>query len=151
MSENKLIDGVLVTPLSIFADHRGSVMHMLRADAPHFVSFGEIYFSCVNQGVIKGWRRHTRMVQNLAVPAGRIQFVLHDDRPGSATRGITQGIVMGPRATYALLTVQPNIWCAFKGLADGVSVMANCASIGHDPAEGESLALSDLPVTVAWL
>jgi dTDP-4-dehydrorhamnose 3,5-epimerase len=151
MLENKMIDGVLVTPLRVFADHRGSVMHMLRADAPHFVSFGEIYFSTVNDGVIKGWRRHTRMIQNVAVPAGRIQFVLYDDRHDSPTRGNTQQILLGPQDTYALLTIQPNIWCAFKGLSEGASVMANCASIGHDPAEGESLALPDLPVEVKWL
>ena len=30
-------------------------MHMLRADAPHLQGFGEIYFSTVNPGAIKGW------------------------------------------------------------------------------------------------
>jgi dTDP-4-dehydrorhamnose 3,5-epimerase-like enzyme len=40
---------------------RGSVMHMLRADAEHFQGFGEIYFSTVNPGAIKGWHIHREM------------------------------------------------------------------------------------------
>ena len=42
-----MIDGVLVKQLSQIADERGKIMHMLRADEPHFEKFGEIYFSVV--------------------------------------------------------------------------------------------------------
>ena len=34
-----MIDGVVITPLRQIPDERGKVMHMLRADAPHFVAF----------------------------------------------------------------------------------------------------------------
>ena len=37
-----MIEGVLVHSLKQFPDERGSVMHMLRSDAPHFQKFGEI-------------------------------------------------------------------------------------------------------------
>ena len=145
-----MIDGVLVVPLRIIADERGAVMHMLRADAPHFKGFGEVYFSTVKQGAIKGWRRHKRMTQNLAVPAGRVQLALYDDRPGSLTHGKTQDVVLGPQATYALVSVPPGVWSAFKGLAENESVIANCASIGHEPDEGETRPLSDPPVAFVW-
>jgi len=42
-------------------------MHMLRADDPGFTSFGEIYFSRVYPGVVKGWHIHDRMTLNYAV------------------------------------------------------------------------------------
>ena len=145
-----MIDGVLVVPLRVIADDRGAVMHMLRADAPHFKGFGEIYFSAVNQGVIKGWRRHKRMTQNLAVPAGRVRLALFDDRPSSPTHGKTQDIVLGPQAIYALVSVPPGVWSAFKGLAEGASVVANCATIVHEPEEAETRPLTDPPVEFVW-
>jgi dTDP-4-dehydrorhamnose 3,5-epimerase len=145
-----VIDGVLIVPLRIVADDRGAVMHMLRADAPHFKAFGEIYFSSVSQGVIKGWRRHKRMTQNIAVPAGCVQLALYDDRPGSSTHGKTQELVLGPQATYALVCVPPGIWSAFKGLAEGASLVANCATIGHEPEEADTRPLADPPITFAW-
>ena len=49
-----MIKGVLIKPLSQIADERGKVMHMLRADEPYFEQFGEIYFSVVYPGVVKG-------------------------------------------------------------------------------------------------
>ena len=33
---------------------------MLRADDPHFLQFGEIYFTSVYEGVVKGWHKHVR-------------------------------------------------------------------------------------------
>ena len=44
---NKEIKDVIITPLRIIADDRGSVMHMLRSDSKIFKNFGEIYFSTI--------------------------------------------------------------------------------------------------------
>ena len=63
-----LIEGVTVHPLRQIPDERGKVMHMLRADDPHFEAFGEIYFSVVELGAIKAWHLHERMTINYAVP-----------------------------------------------------------------------------------
>ena len=32
-------------PLRRIPDERGTIYHMLRADDPHFIEFGEIYFT----------------------------------------------------------------------------------------------------------
>ena len=71
-----MLEGVIVSPLKRIVDERGAVMHMLRCDAPHFSGFGEIYFSTVHPGAIKGWHCHEKMTLNYAVPAGQIKFVL---------------------------------------------------------------------------
>ena len=70
-----MIDGVRIRPLRQIPAERGKVMHMLRADAPHFETFGEIYFSVVNPGVVKGWHLHHRMTINYAVVVGMIKLV----------------------------------------------------------------------------
>ena len=53
-----MIDGARVVPLQRVADERGTVMHMLSATDPHFLGFGEIYFTTVYGGVVKGWRTY---------------------------------------------------------------------------------------------
>ena len=54
------IAGVQTIPLRRIPDERGTIFHMLRADDPHFLAFGEIYFSSVYEGVVKGWHKHGR-------------------------------------------------------------------------------------------
>lgn len=129
-----LIEGIRVVPLKQIPDERGKVMHMLRADDPHFERFGEIYFSTVYAGVVKGWHLHDLMTINYAVPVGAIKLVLFDDREGSPTRGQLQELFVG-ESNYALVTVPPHIWNGFKGIGHPYSVVANCATIPHDPTE----------------
>jgi len=107
---------------------------MLRADDPHFQQFGEIYFSCVYPGAIKAWHIHKKMTLNYAVPHGRIKFVLYDDRENSPTRGELQELFLGPD-NYCLVTVPPMVWNGFKGIGGETSLVANCATHVHDPAE----------------
>ncbi len=59
-----MIDGVQIVPLRRIPDERGTIFHMLRADAPHFEKFGEIYFATAYPGVIKGWHLHKSMTLN---------------------------------------------------------------------------------------
>ena len=81
-----MIDGVAIRPLRRIPDERGAVFHMLRRDDAWFTQFGEMYFSLVYPGAVKGWHLHKRMTLNYAVPSGRIKLVLYDDRDDSPTR-----------------------------------------------------------------
>jgi dTDP-4-dehydrorhamnose 3,5-epimerase len=129
-----VIDGVLMHRLERIRDERGEVLHMLRRDDPHFERFGEIYFSVVNPRVVKGWHLHQAMTLNYAVPWGEIRLVLYDARPASPTRGGIQEIHLGA-SDYQLVRVPPGVWNGFLGLGDRPSLVANCASDPHDPAE----------------
>lgn len=129
-----MIAGVRITPLRQIPDERGKVMHMLRRDDPHFEQFGEIYFSMVYPGVIKGWHWHSRMTLNYAVVSGTIKLVLYDDRTDSPTRGEVQEIVVGD-GNYALVSVPVKVWNGFKGVGTTPAVVANCATEPHDPEE----------------
>lgn len=129
-----MIDGVQIVPLRQIADERGKVMHMLRRDAPHFLEFGEIYFSSVNPGAVKAWHLHKTMVLNYAVPHGDIKLVLYDEREDSPTKGEIQEIAMGPD-DYNLVIIPALVWNGFTGLGETASLVANCATIPHDPDE----------------
>jgi dTDP-4-dehydrorhamnose 3,5-epimerase len=129
-----MIDGVLVRQVKQIPDERGRVMHMLRKDDPHFEEFGEIYFSVVYPEVVKGWHLHRVMTLNYAVVSGMIKLVLYDDRQSSPTKGEIRELFVG-ESNYVLVKMSAGIWNGFKGLGEKPSIVANCASIPHDPKE----------------
>lgn len=128
-----MIDGVLVHPLRQIHDERGKVMHMLRRDDPHFEEFGEIYFSVVNGGMIKGWHLHKKMTLNYACVSGTIELALYDGREGSPTKGQTADLLLG-EPNYVLVRVPPGVWNGFRGVTP-TAIVANCATIPHHPEE----------------
>jgi len=144
-----MIEGVSLLALATFEDARGGVLRMVRSNDPGFAGFGEIYFSTVLMGAVKAWKRHRRMVLNLAVPSGAVLFAIHDDRPDSPTRGQVQLETLG-RDRYRLLQIPPGLWFGFKGLAEPESVVANCASILHDPREADTLPLDSERIPYRW-
>jgi len=144
-----MIDGVKITPLRQIPDERGVIMHMLKRTDDVFENFGEIYFSGVNPGAIKAWHLHKEMTLNYAVPIGQIKFVLYDDRPQSPTKGTLQELFIGNR-NYVLVTVPPMVWNGFKGLGDAMSLVANCASIPHDPNEISRVDPYTLDIPYDW-
>lgn len=144
-----MIDGVQIIPLRQILDERGKVMHMLRADAAHFQSFGEVYFSSVHPGAVKAWHLHQKMVLNYAVPVGKIKLVLFDSRADSPTEGRVQEIYLGPE-NYNLVVIPPLVWNGFKGVGTETSLVANLASIPHDPTEIERLDPVENSIPYDW-
>jgi dTDP-4-dehydrorhamnose 3,5-epimerase len=144
-----MIEGVLIHPLRQIPDERGKVMHMLKSTDPHFERFGEIYFSTVHPGVVKGWHRHSRMTLNYAVVVGMIKLALYDDRPTSPTRGEIQEIFLG-ESNYCLVKIPPMVWNGFKGVGTSPAMVANCATIPHDPEEIERLEPTSQKIPYDW-
>ncbi len=129
-----MIEGVQVVPLRRIPDERGTVFHMLKRTDPHFREFGEIYFSSIYPGVVKGWHIHDRMTLNYACIAGDIKLVLYDEREGSRTKREMQVLYLGPK-NYALAVVPPGVWNGFMNVGTEEAIVANCATIPHDPGE----------------
>ena len=144
-----MIEGMNIKPLKIFRDARGQVMHMIRRDDPLFKGFGEIYFSVVNPGVVKGWKRHLKMVQSFAIPQGNMKLVIYDDRPDSSSKGEVQEIIFG-EDNYQLVQLPALLWYSFSPVGDRAAMITNCASIPHDPKESEQIELSDLRIPYRW-
>ncbi|MCX5782688.1 MAG: dTDP-4-dehydrorhamnose 3,5-epimerase family protein [Elusimicrobia bacterium] len=144
-----MIEGVIIEPLKQIVDDRGKVMHMLRADSPSFSKFGEIYFSQVNTGVVKAWKKHKIMTQHFAVPVGEIVLVIFDDRANSKTRGVVQKINTG-EDNYCLVRIPPMVWYGFKGISKTPALIANCSDIPHDPSETIKADIADKNIPFSW-
>ena len=144
-----MIDGIKITPLRQIPDERGKIMHMLREDAPHYQRFGEIYFATVEPGAIKGWHIHKKMTLNYAVPLGKIKLVMYDEREDSPTKGELMELFLGPE-NYQLVTIPPMVWNGTKGIAQAPSIIANCATMPHDPDEIDRLDPFDPRIPYDW-
>ena len=129
-----MIEGVVIKDLKIFSDERGKVMHMLRSDDVLFKQFGEVYFSIVNPGAVKGWKKHLKMTQHFAVPIGNIKLVLYDDRENSSTKSKIQEIFIGTE-NYQLLQIPFLVWYSFKSVSNEFALIANCTDFLYDPKE----------------
>jgi len=131
-----MIDGVKIISLRQIPDERGKIMHMLRSTDPHFEKFGEIYFSFAYPGVIKGWHLHTRQTQFYAVVSGMIKLVLYDERKDSPTKGELMEIFTG-EDNYQLIKIPVGVVNGYKTIGVEPSIVANCATLPHDPDEME--------------
>jgi dTDP-4-dehydrorhamnose 3,5-epimerase len=131
------MDGVILTKLKQIYNPKGAVFHAMKKSDEGFHGFGEAYFSTVNRGDIKGWKKHTQMTLNLVVPIGEIEFVVCDrENEEFYTVRLSQN-------NYSRLTVQPGFWMGFKGIGD-YNILLNIASIEHDPSEAENIDLKEI-------
>ncbi len=144
-----MIEGVIIKKLDIIPDERGAIFHMLRVDDPIFKKFGEIYFSLVYPGVVKGWHLHEKMTLNYAVPQVMIKLVLYDNRPKSSTKGELMELYIG-ELNYQLVSIPPKIWNGFKGIGTKPALVANCPTEPYDPKEIKRLDPTSNLIPYNW-
>ena len=101
-------------------------------------------------GAVKAWKRHREQTQNLAVPIGRVRFVVYDDRGLSPTRGGLQIVELGRPDDYNRLCIPKGLWYGFTCLSDQPALIANCADLPHDPADAELLPEDDPGIPYRW-
>jgi dTDP-4-dehydrorhamnose 3,5-epimerase len=150
MAANRAIHGVTLTELREIADLRGAVLHMMRNDPTNPVQFGECYFSEVLPGAVKAWKRHRVQTQNIAVPVGRVRFVVYDDRTDSTTRGALMVLELGRPDAYRRLRLPPGLWYGFSCISPGAALIVNCADHPHDPQESETRPVNEPAVPYKW-
>lgn len=129
-----MIDGVQLTPLKIMNNSSGDVMHGIKSSENQFKGFGEIYFSKILSGHIKGWKFHRDMTMNLIVISGEVKFVIFDERSDSTTKNQFEEYILS-NIMYSRLTVPPKVWIAFKGLSSSESIIVNFSNIIHNDNE----------------
>ena len=92
---------------------------------------------------------HKEMKLNYAVIYGEIKFVLYDARKDSPTLGHIQEIFVSPE-NYVLVTVPPMVWNGFKCIGGKNSIIANCATLPHNPNEILRKAPNDPEIPYNW-
>ena len=136
-----MIKDIVVTHLDVIDTPSGNVMHGMKETSAGYAGFGEAYFSQVDKGAIKAWKRHKKMTLNLVVPVGKIKFVLFDDREVSNTQ--FQEVIIS-KDSYYRLTVPPMIWMGFQGLSSSCSILLNIANIVHNAEEVDRKNINEI-------
>ena len=132
------LENIKIETLKRIPTEGGEVMHCLKSTDYAEFNFGEAYISRVDWGVIRGWKLHKNMTLNLVVPLGSVEFVFCEK---SYINSYDYRIEIIGNERYSRLSVPPNIWFAFRGLASPHSLILNQASIEHDPGEVSRLSI----------
>jgi len=138
------LEGISLHPLKRFTVSKGDVFHALKSTDEGYAGFGEVYFSQIKAGEVKGWKRHNRMVLNLVVVAGVIKFVVYDERIDSKTYGKFSEYIISPEYNYQRLTVSPGLWIAFQGMGKDISMLMNIIPEPHDSTEVDNKELGEI-------
>jgi len=110
----------------------GNIYHVIKKTSEGFNGFGEAYFSSIDYGFVKAWKRHKQMTLNICVPIGAIKFVLFDDRNKKKSK--FQEYLISENNNHRL-TIPPMVWFGFIGLSENTSMLLNIADIIHTPSE----------------
>ena len=131
------MDGIILTPLKKIYHPKGEILKAITKRDPVFSEFGEAYFSVINQGDIKGWKKHTKMISNLIVVIGEIEFVFHNE--------ITKEFfnIKISQNNYKRLTIKPGLLMAFRGIKEN-NILFNLSNIEHDPNETINIDLNEI-------
>ena len=131
------VNEIITTPLKRISVIGGDVLHAMKKSDLGFDGFGESYFSQVEHGIVKAWKRHIHMTLNLIVPIGKVRFVFMDNK------GSFREEILG-EDNYARLTVPPGLWFGFQGVSENTALVLNIANIEHSPDEVEHNELNNI-------
>lgn len=133
------VSGIILQPLAIISTNGGAVLKCLQPGNPLLPDFtggfGELYFSEIQPGIIRAWKKHKIQQQLFCVPSGLVRLGFFDDRINSPSCGNAFAIALGRPHAWCLLHVPCGIWYGFEGMANEKSLICNLASCPHDAAE----------------
>ena len=128
-------DKIILTPIKRIKVIGGDVIQNIKKNDEGFEGFGETYYSFIDKGAIKGWKKHTKMTMNITCPVGKVKFVFSKDLKQF------KEILLDQEKLFRI-TIKPNIWFSFQGLHHPNSLITNVANLIHDPEEVERKDLS---------
>ena len=120
----------------------GDVLHVLKSTDSEYRQFNEAYFSFIESGRIKAWKRHLEMTMNIVVPIGMVEFVFYDSNESFISKEL-----IGENQ-YSRLTVPPKIWFGFKCVSKKDALILNISNILHSTNEVERKDISSFEFDV---
>ena len=132
-------------PLKKISNPLGDVWHAIKSSEREYAGFGEAYFSFIEKGKIKGWKKHKKATLNLIVPVGEIKFFAYDEEQEDKHSKLSSFTLS--EENYFRLTVPSGIWLAFKGLKER-NMLLNVSDYSHDPSEVEAIEIENFPINL---
>lgn len=112
------LEGVVVAPGVVHADHRGTLMETINFDHPFWEEpVVYAYTFTVAPGRIKGWGMHKHQADRYAALSGRLRVVLYDGRPDSPTfQGLSEFYFADESPGF--IRIPPGVWHADQNVGE---------------------------------
>ena len=125
---------IRIVSKKILKNPKGDLLKYVTKKDKYFKKFGEIYFSEIKKGEIKGWNLHKKNQCILAVPFGKVIFTFAKN-----INSKKKNIIIG-KNKYSLIIVPPGNWFKFKSL-DKISLVVNTLDNIHSDNETQKLQI----------
>ena len=136
-----LNDKVILIPIKKIKVEGGDIIKNIKVGDLGYKNFRETYYSFINFGKKKGWKKHKEMTLNLTCPFGEVKFVFSEDLENFETITLNDENLLR-------MTILPGIWVAFEGLNKPFSIVNNVADMIHNENEIERKNLNE--VNYSW-
>ena len=106
------IDGVVLHTPPVHIDHRGALFELFAGTGTSELWREPVvyaYVFTVRPGAMKGWGMHEHKDDRYSLVSGEDLLLLHDTRPDSPTRGVTQSVVLSERGVRQVL-IPKGVW-----------------------------------------
>lgn len=110
------VNGIKIEKLKVIKNQDGDILKFLSKKSKFFNNFGEIYFSKILKGKIKGWNYHKTNTCIICVPNGKVKFIFK-------FRNRNKSIIISDK-NKKILIIYPKTWFSF-GAVDETSLIAN--------------------------
>lgn len=139
MEHKDHIDGVHIKKIVRHTDERGYFAELMKAGDPGFHGIAQTSYAIAKQGVIKAFHYHDYW-ESWVVLEGEALAVMHDIRPDSPTKGVTQTLRMGE--THAvLLSIPPGVAHGYRTLGEKAVGMLYHAGEAYDASRPDQIKL----------
>lgn len=113
----------------IIKNNKGNIKKFITKKSLEFNGFGECYFSEIKKNQIKGWKKNKTTNQLITVIKGKVKFYLIDDR--KKNKIIRKNYILDDNINYKKIIIPKNVWYAFKGINNDISILFNFLNIEH--------------------
>tara|TARA_B110000444_G_C18596114_1_gene480781 strand:- start:201 stop:602 length:402 start_codon:yes stop_codon:yes gene_type:complete len=110
----------------------GSLSKLISKNDKYFNKFGEAYLTKIKHNKIKGWKLHKKMISNIFLIKGKVEFVIFKDN---------KFYKLQLNKNFNRIFINKNTYFAFKGLSEKESILINFSSTVHDKNESETIPL----------
>jgi len=146
------IAGVVVHRPVHHHDHRGTLFEVVNGDP---LLWSEPIVWCYQTSVrprqIKGWARHELKVDRYCLTSGDLMVLLHDDRGGSPSRGVTMRVMLSPEGDRQIV-IPVGVWHMIINLRDEDAQLLNFPTEPYHHDKPDRILLpwdtDELPVDV---
>jgi dTDP-4-dehydrorhamnose 3,5-epimerase len=136
-----LIQGVKVRSLVTHPDDRGSLTELYRGSWDiHPDPLVYVKLITIRPGKVKGWVKHLKQDDRMAVLYGAVKVVLYDDRVGSPTQGMVNELNFGGH-NRSVFTIPAGVYHALKSVDIIDAILINMPNQTYNHADPDKYRL----------